>query len=198
MAFFHECEKCSLSEYRKENNYKMVWGDGNPGAKIVLIGEAPGEAEAKEGKPFIGRSGKLLRKLLSVHLDLSKDVFITNTLLCRPEGNRNPDLEEQNKCYPFIYSQLFTIKPKIVLTAGKISSEWFSKVSGKYYKIYEGVVVDLKYFKTLWLPLYHPSYLLRKPSAKVGFEECLKKHSGIFKRIIAGEEDSVYAEVVLK
>jgi len=178
------CHNCELGNFRKENNYKIVWGEGSLNARIMLVGEAPGENEALEGRPFIGRSGKLLRKLLSEFLDIKKDIFITNTVLCRPPNNREPNIEEQLSCYPHLDTTFHLIKPKLILTAGKVAAEWLSRITHKDYKIYQLEEAEWDDVWFLWLPLYHPSYLLRKPTEKDKFKATLEKYSKIIKKLV--------------
>jgi len=177
------CKKCQLSEYRNKTGGKIVWGDGNPASNILLIGEAPGEEEAIQGKPFVGKSGQLLRSILSEFIDLKRDLFITNTVLCRPPENRNPSLEEQQACFQHISAIFHIIKPKLVITAGRISSDWLSRIIHKDYKIYELQEAEWDDIWFLWLPLYHPSYLLRKPSEKARFKSILNKYSKIIEKL---------------
>ncbi len=139
----------------------MVWGGGNTHAKIMLIGEAPGKEESEQGKPFVGRAGKKLRGILSGFLDLDKDIYITNTVLCRPPDNRNPSIDEQNTCFPHIETQIRIIRPRLVMTAGRVSSDWFSRFVHLTYIVYQMQEWKLDDMYALWLPLYHPSYLLR-------------------------------------
>ena len=179
-----QCDRCGLADFRKENDYKTVWGDGPSNAKIVLIGEAPGADEAVQGKPFVGRSGKLLRQILSKFFNLEEQIYIINTVKCRPPENRAPTIEEQNKCFPYAFSQIYTIRPKVILTAGKVSSDWFSRMVKLPYEIYQPQVVELDDLKILWLPLYHPAYLLRDRNKIPNFEACLSKYSPVISTIL--------------
>lgn len=172
-----ECCKCvHLSQYRKENNYKIVWSDGNPAANIMLIGEAPGEQEAKAGKPFVGRAGKKLRGILEDFVDVKEDVFITNTVLCRPPNNRKPLPNEQKNCFQHIESMFFVVKPKLVITAGRTSSDWMATLTKTEYEIYHHQEVQWGELFFGWLPVYHPSYLLRKPAATQPFIDALQRY----------------------
>lgn len=177
------CTKCDLGKYREETGGKIVWRDGNLDAKIMLLGEAPGAAEEASGKPFVGRAGKKLRAILSKFIDLEKDIFISNTTLCRPPDNRKPTLEEQAICFPHIEAMFFLIKPKLVITAGRISSDWLSQILHKEYEIYKMQEVRWNDLWFLWLPMYHPSYLLRKPTTELLFIACLQRYKGILNRL---------------
>lgn len=177
------CMKCDLGKYREENHGKIVWGTGNPASKIILMGEAPGKDESISGKPFVGRSGKKLRDILSDYLDLEKDTWVSNTVLCRPPDNRNPKPQEQEACFPHLESTFFIIKPKLVLTVGRVPSDWLSRIVNQSYNIYkmqEAKWCDLWF---LWLPLYHPSYLIRKPSAVEPFIACLQRYKDIIDKL---------------
>ena len=177
-----KCFKCNLGKYRKENNYKIVLYGGNPNAKIMLIGEAPGKEEAIQGEPFIGRAGKKLRNILSSQsIDANTDLFIVNTVLCRPPENRNPTKEEQKACFPYIKGMFFIVKPKLVITAGRVASDWLSRAINQEYKIYDMQEATWNDYSFYWLPMYHPSYLLRNPSAITPFINALHK----YRRIIA-------------
>jgi len=149
---------CSLCElYFKRNN--TVFGDGYVDADLMLIGESPGEREDAIGKPFVGRSGKLLEKILEyIKLDRSK-VYIANIIKCRPPDNRNPKDEEVQCCIPYLEKQIDIIKPKIIVTLGSVATqrllgikENISKLKGTWQE-YKGIKV---------LPTFHPSYLLRQ------------------------------------
>ena len=161
-SFYNEikdCNKCSLSKSRTN----LVFGTGNPNADIVIVGEAPGQNEDLEGKPFIGRGGQLLDKILAA-INLSReDVFILNVLKCRPPENRDPKSSEIDKCEPYLKKQLEIINPKLIIALGRISAMTLLKVKesltnmrNKVHK-YEGI--DL-------IVTYHPAALLRNPNFK--------------------------------
>jgi len=152
-----ECKKCEL--YKTAINH--VPGNGNPNSEIVFIGEAPGAQEDATGLPFVGNSGKLLDKLLaSIKLD-RKDVYICNILKHRPPENRDPLPEEIRVCTPFLKAQLKIIAPKVVITLGRYSMNYFfpdemiSRVRGIAKKvIWQGIPLTI-------IPVYHPSAALR-------------------------------------
>ena len=172
-----------MADFRKQNNYQIVWGEGSLKSRIMLFGEAPGQTEAEQGRPFIGRSGQLLRDILSEFVNIEKDVFITNTVLCRPPENRAPTLEEQEACWPHLDTTLHLIKPKLIITAGRTSSDWLSRITHQDYKIYEMQESQYDGLWFLWLPLYHPSYLLRKRSEIDRFKNTLQKYSKIIEKL---------------
>ena len=118
------CKKCSLGHTRN----KFVFGNGDPNADLMLIGEAPGEEEDLKGEPFVGRAGKLLNKILAaIDKNRSDGVFITNVLKCRPPNNRDPLLSEVDKCEPYLIKQIEIIKPKLIVALGKISGNTLLK-----------------------------------------------------------------------
>ena len=154
------CVGCPLHATRTHT----VFGSGNPQAEWMVIGEAPGEQEDLQGKPFVGRAGQLLTEMLrAIGLDREKDVFITNVLKSRPPGNRDPKPEEVAACEPFLKRQIEWIKPKIILSVGRISAQNLlktdtpiGKLRGKVHH-YQGIPLVVT---------YHPAYLLRSPLEK--------------------------------
>ena len=154
-----DCLECPLGKTRKN----IVLGMGNPNADIVFVGEAPGKQEDLQGLPFVGRSGKLLDKMLS-SINLSRDdVYILNVLKCRPPDNRDPSKMEIEKCEPYLKKQLKIIKPKLIVALGRISAmtilrtkESLTKMRNQIFD-YEGID---------FLVTYHPAALLRNPNFK--------------------------------
>jgi DNA polymerase len=156
------CKLCVLCETRTN----VVFADGNPKAKLMIIGEGPGQREDETGLPFVGRAGQLLDKILaSVEIDRKKDTYICNVVKCRPPQNRVPTKEEAAACKPYLEAQISFIKPKIILLAGSTAvqhvlqlKEPISKIRGKWF--------DYRGIKTM--PIFHPSYLLRNDTKAVG------------------------------
>lgn len=156
------CQKCPLAATR--TNVVVERGDRN--AKILIIGEAPGEQEDLSGLPFVGKSGQLLDKILeSVGFDTNKDVYICNTVKCRPPNNRVPTEVEMNTCKPYLLEQIRLIDPKIILLTGATSlksimgeKRGITKIRGQWLE-WEGRLV---------MPIFHPSYLLRNQSREEG------------------------------
>lgn len=160
-----EFEGCAL----KKTATQMVFADGTPGAPVMIVGEAPGAEEDKLGRPFVGRAGQLLdRMLASIGLDRSR-VYITNVVPWRPPGNRTPTLQETALCLPFITRHIALARPKILMTMGNPATqallnvkEGITRVRGTWHR-YEivpgGPVIPA-------LPTLHPAYLLRTPAAK--------------------------------
>ncbi len=153
------CQLCQLAKTR----HNLVFGDGNPNAQIVFVGEAPGADEDEQGLPFVGRAGQLLTKIIEAMGIDRKDVYICNILKCRPPGNRNPLPEEISLCEPFLKKQLQAISPIVVCALGKFAAQTLLKTDtpitslrGRFH-YYDGIKL---------MPTYHPAYLLRNPSAK--------------------------------
>ena len=154
------CKDCNLHKTRKN----FVFGSGDSDAELMLVGEAPGETEDFEGNPFVGRSGKLLDKILNaISRKRDNGVYITNILKCRPPENRNPLQTEISKCKPYLLQQIDIVKPKIILVLGSIAGHALlnnnlsiKKMRGKTY-IFEGIPMRVT---------YHPAALLRNPDLK--------------------------------
>jgi uracil-DNA glycosylase family 4 len=146
---------------------QLVFADGNPQARIMLIGEAPGAEEDKQGKPFVGRSGQLLdRMLAAIGLDRTS-VYIVNTVPWRPPGNRTPTPEEMELCLPFLNRQVELVAPRLVLTLGGPAMQTVFKTSNGIIKMrgkWQDVIIGTHAVPAL--PTLHPAYLLRNPPAK--------------------------------
>lgn len=160
--FFEElqgCEKCGLCRGRMN----IVPGEGNPNAKLMFIGEGPGQEEDRLGRPFVGRSGELLTRMIhAIGLERT-DVYIANVVKCRPPRNRNPEPEEAESCLKYLRIQVALIRPKIVVLLGKVACRYtlgedvrITRDHGKWFER-KGV---------LFLPTFHPSALLRDPAKK--------------------------------
>ncbi len=163
-----KCRACQLHEKRLNS----VFGEGNPHTDLMFIGEAPGGDEDKQGRPFVGRAGQLLTKIINAMGLERSDVYIANVIKCRPPFNRDPQPEEISACWHFIEKQIELIKPKVICTLGRISTKTIlmttdaiSRLRGKFGN-YKGIKV---------MPTYHPSYLLRNPSAKKQVWEDMQK-----------------------
>ena len=160
------CKKCSLHKTRTN----LVFSDGIPNTKLMLIGEAPGYYEDMQGKPFVGKAGQLLDKIFaSVGLSREKDVYICNTLKCRPPENRNPLPEEKEACWEYLKAQIDIIKPRIILLCGNVAVQsilpnagGITKIRGKWY-----IGTEIVHGAKL-MPIFHPSYLLRNDSREKG------------------------------
>lgn len=172
-----ECQKCGLGKTRT----KFVFGIGNPNAHAMLIGEAPGADEDKQGEPFVGRAGKLLNDILkAVNLN-REDVYIANILKCRPPGNRDPQPVEMDTCIPYLNKQIELIKPKIILCLGRISANGLLNkrlsLSDLRQNVYEYKGVKL-------IATYHPAALLRNPQWKRGCWEDIQKFKKLYDELL--------------
>ncbi len=156
------CTSCDLSITRK----KVVVGKGNETARIVIIGEGPGEQEDITGLPFVGRAGKMLDTALSsVDIDPLKDCYITNIVKCRPPNNRKPTSSEVETCMPWLNEQVNLLSPKIIILAGSTAVQSFLGIKEPISKI-RGQWIEKNNIK--YMPIFHPSYLLRNPSKDRG------------------------------
>jgi len=159
-----DCQRCDLSKERTH----IVFGEGNPNAKIMFIGEAPGREEDIHARPFVGDAGQLLTRMIEKMGFKREDVYIANIVKCRPPMNRDPQDDEMASCFPFLDKQIKIISPEVIVSLGKISTykimgvadpiSKFSitKVRGKFYE-YNGILV---------MPTFHPAYLLRNKKDK--------------------------------
>lgn len=148
------CKKCGLCNSRNH----IVIGEGSLNAKLMLIGEAPGYDEDLQGKPFVGKAGKLLDKVLDKVGIKREDIYICNILKCRPPGNRNPSPEEMDLCIDYLRNQVLLIKPKIIVLMGSIA---LKKIMGKEHGITRerGKWINMK--GIYYLPTWHPAAVLR-------------------------------------
>ncbi|HMQ68446.1 MAG TPA: uracil-DNA glycosylase [Ignavibacteria bacterium] len=154
------CDKCRLLAGTRK---QIVFGTGNPDADVVVVGEAPGADEDSQGKPFVGRAGKLLTDILKAINFTREEVYICNILKCRPPDNRNPEPGEIVNCEPYLFRQLEMIRPKLILAVGAFaaqtllrSKEPLGKLRGKFH-LYNGIKM---------MVTYHPAALLRNPNWK--------------------------------
>lgn len=177
-----ECENCVECELHKTRN-NIVFADGNPEtAKIVLIGEAPGENEDLQGIPFVGRAGKLLNEFLEkAGLSREKDLYIINIVKCRPPENRVPTRIEKEKCKKFLCEQISVVDPKLILLCGSTAMDEFLK-EGKITEIH-GKVFDIEILNKVYkaMPILHPSPLCRHPDKK----NVMVKDLSIAKRLVS-------------
>lgn len=151
------CKRCGLWETRTN----LVFGDGNPNASVMFVGEGPGENEDLTGKPFVGRGGQLLSDMLAyIDLDRSKNFYIANIVKCRPPKNRDPLETEQEACIDWLRQQIEEVKPKIIVCLGRISAMALIKPDFKITREH-GLVFDKDGVKLM--ALYHPAALLRDP-----------------------------------
>jgi len=162
-----DCQRCRLSGGRK----KIVFGSGHSRARLVFVGEGPGFEEDQQGLPFVGPAGQLLTRIIeAINLDRNQ-VYICNVIKCRPPGNRNPQPDEIDTCFPFLERQLAAIKPDFIVALGTFAAQTLLGTSTpisrlrKRFHEYKGIKV---------LPTYHPAYLLRNPDMKRAVWEDMK------------------------
>jgi uracil-DNA glycosylase family 4 len=154
-----ECTRCKLHTTRQT----IVFGSGNPEAQLMFVGEAPGADEDEQGLPFVGRAGQLLTKIIEA-IDLKRDdVYIANVIKCRPPANRNPEPDEIATCEPFLFRQIDTIKPRVIVALGTHAAHTLLKIDDPISRI-RGKQHDFR--GAILIPTFHPAYLLRSPERK--------------------------------
>lgn len=163
-----DCRRCKLSERRKN----IVFGAGNPNARLVFVGEGPGHEEDKRGEPFVGAAGRLLTKIIEAMSFTREQVYICNIIKCRPPGNRNPMPDEIKACSPFLRRQISSIKPDFICALGTFAAQTLLETSVPISKL-KGCFHDYMGIKVL--PTYHPAYLLRNPGKKRDVWEDMQK-----------------------
>jgi DNA polymerase len=158
------CQKCPLSQGRKN----AVPGEGNLGTELVFVGEAPGRDEDIQGRPFVGRAGQLLTKIIHAMKFKREEVYITNIVKCRPPENRNPQKQEIEMCQDYLREQLEMIKPRVIVTLGKVATDSFvqsklgmTAIRGHFYE-YNNIKV---------MPTFHPSYIIRNEGNNKGIKK---------------------------
>jgi DNA polymerase len=154
-----DCTRCRLSETRRH----IVFGEGNPKARLLFVGEGPGRDEDIQGRPFVGAAGQLLTKIIQAMGLSRKEVYIANIIKCRPPQNRNPLPEEIETCFPFLQRQIDAIRPEVICALGKFAAQTLlqtetpiSRLRGRFHD-YRG---------TALMPTFHPAYLLRNAERK--------------------------------
>jgi DNA polymerase len=154
-----DCKRCRLHKGRT----RIVFGEGKPTAKVVLVGEGPGYEEDRQGRPFVGAAGKLLDRIIAAMGWQRGDVYICNVIKCRPPGNRDPQADEIEMCGPFLKRQLRAIRPQAIMALGSFAAQFLlssqqpiSRLRNRVQE-FEGIPV---------VPTYHPAYLLRNPQRK--------------------------------
>jgi DNA polymerase len=158
-AAMGDCTRCPLHRGRRS----LVFGEGNPDADLVFVGEGPGRDEDLQGRPFVGRAGQLLNQIIEAMGLRREDVYICNVIKCRPPNNRVPQRGEVETCSPFLFRQLRVLRPKIVCTLGSVATQTvlgtptpISRLRGRFTR-HRGMEI---------LPTFHPAYLLRNPDKK--------------------------------
>jgi DNA polymerase len=163
-----DCRRCGLAVSRTE----LVYGVGNPNARLVLVGEAPGREEDAKGEPFVGEAGRLLDKILLAMGMQREEVYICNVLKCRPPNNRDPQPEEVATCEAFLIRQVAAIRPQVIVGLGRFAVHCLLKTRAPISRLrgewqnYQGIPM---------MPTYHPAYLLRNPDGKRDVWEDMKE-----------------------
>jgi len=177
-----DCRRCPLSAGRK----KLVFGNGNPDAELVFVGEAPGKEEDLKGEAFVGSAGQLLTRIIGA-MGLSREqVYICNVIKCRPPGNRDPLPSEIERCEPFLKRQLDILDPRIICALGSFAARTLLRTEERISRLRGRV---LEYNGIPLVPTYHPSYLLRNPHAKRDVWIDIQKIMGILGLPVSGEDD---------
>jgi DNA polymerase len=155
-----DCRRCKLHKLGRK---QIVFGVGNPEADLMFVGEAPGADEDEQGIPFVGRAGQLLTKIIEAIGLTREEVYIANVIKCRPPQNRNPEHDEVDTCEPFLFRQIDTIKPKVIVALGTFAARALLRTLDPISRL-RGRVYDYRGVKLI--PTFHPAYLLRNPSSK--------------------------------
>jgi DNA polymerase len=155
-----DCTRCKLHTLGRK---RIVFGVGNPSADLMFVGEAPGGDEDEQGVPFVGRAGQLLTRMVEAMGMTRDEVYIANVLKCRPPGNRNPEPDEIETCEPFLFRQIASIEPKVVIALGAFAARTLLKTQAPISRL-RGRVFEFRGAKLI--PTFHPSFLLRSPGYK--------------------------------
>ncbi len=173
-AYVENCTRCKLHQKR----HHLVFGEGNPRARVAFVGEGPGREEDLVGRPFVGKAGKLLTRIIENGMGLQrKDVYICNIVKCRPPNNRDPEPDEIEKCVGFMKQQIKIIKPEVICALGRVAAQ---TMIGPDFKISRERGQWRSFMGIPLMAIYHPAYLLRNTSAKRDVWEDVKK---IMKRL---------------
>lgn len=179
-APYINCTQCPLGKLGRIN---VVFGDGNPDAKLMFIGEAPGQDEDRQGKPFVGRSGKLLTKILELADIKRSEVFISNVVKCRPPANRKPTEKEASICTNLLlFNQIKIIRPEIICTLGASALQGLlNNYEIKISQIRGKPIVSQIIPNTIILPTFHPAYILRNPKEMQTMYDDIQKAKALLK-----------------
>jgi DNA polymerase len=178
-----DCTRCKLHAGRTH----LVFGVGTADTPLMFVGEGPGAEEDEQGVPFVGRAGQLLTQIIKAMGYERDQVYIANVVKCRPPHNRNPEPDEIEQCEPFLMRQIDVIQPRVIIALGKFAAqtllrttEPISRLRGRFHRM----------GNTLVMPTFHPSYLLRTPSAKREVWEDMKQVMAQLKKVESGEVQS--------
>ena len=175
-----DCTRCKLHTLGRT---QIVFGVGNPNADVMFVGEAPGADEDIQGVPFVGRAGQLLTRMIEAMGFKRDEVYIANVLKCRPPGNRNPEPDEIATCEPFLFQQLASIEPQVVIALGAFAARTLLKTDAPISRL-RGRIFDYRGAKLI--PTFHPSFLLRSPANKREAWDDLKLALSILGRPVPG------------
>ena len=164
-----DCTRCKLATLGRR---QVVFGVGNPVADLMFVGEAPGADEDIQGVPFVGRAGQLLTKMIEAMGFARDDVYIANVVKCRPPENRNPEPDEIESCEPFLFRQIESVRPKVIIALGAFAAKTLLRTQDPISRL-RGRVFE--YHGAQLVPTFHPSFLLRSPGQKKYAWEDLKK-----------------------
>ncbi len=173
-----DCTRCKLNRLGRR---QIVFGVGNPNADLMFVGEAPGHDEDVQGEPFVGRAGQLLTKIIEAIGLKREDVYIANVIKCRPPENRNPEPDEVDQCEPFLFRQVETIRPKVIVALGTFAAHALLKTQDPISRLRGRVYT---YGHARLVPTFHPAFLLRSPDRKRDVWEDMKK----VRAMLQGEE----------
>ncbi len=173
-----DCRRCKLHRLGRT---QIVFGVGNPDADLMFVGEAPGHDEDVQGEPFVGRAGQLLTRIIEAIGLKREDVYIANVIKCRPPENRNPEPDEVESCEPFLFRQVETIRPKVIVALGTFAARALLKTQEPISHLRGRVYL---YGPAKLVPTFHPAFLLRSPDRKRDVWEDMKK----VRTILRGED----------
>jgi uracil-DNA glycosylase len=173
-----DCTRCKLCNLGRR---QVVFGVGNPYAALMFVGEAPGRDEDTQGIPFVGRAGQKLTQIIEAIGLKREDVYIANVIKCRPPDNRNPEPDEVESCEPFLFRQVDTIRPKVIVALGTFAAKSLLKTNDPISRL-RGRVYDYRGAKLV--PTFHPAFLLRNPSCRREVWEDMKK----VRALLSGED----------
>jgi DNA polymerase len=177
-----DCRRCKLASGRKT----IVFGQGNPSAELMFVGEAPGSEEDEQGLAFVGRAGQLLTDIIEKGMKMKRsDVWIGNVLKCRPPQNRNPEPDEILSCQPFLEAQIRAIRPRVLVGLGKFAAQWLLRTAEPISRL-RGRVGERDGIPVM--PTYHPAYLLRNPAGKKDVWEDMKAVLRLLGRPVPGPD----------
>jgi len=175
-----DCTRCKLHRLGRR---QIVFGVGNPHAELMFVGEAPGHDEDVQGIPFVGRAGQLLTKIIEAISLRREDVYIANVIKCRPPENRSPEGDEVASCEPFMFRQVQSIRPRVIVALGTFAAQALLRTNDPISRL-RGKV--FRYGAARLVPTFHPAYLLRSPERKRDVWEDMKK----VRAMLRGEDDA--------